>query len=216
MQKKKSFLQQYISLSQNSIQKKLTNSLFYNKSIVRGDISNKKIQIIDSFDNYTFENIIFKESGFSIASFTYFFKHKLNPIIRFKLKTYTSNKISSNYINHIEKSLNSLLFLDNKFNSLYVIKPAKSGFFCYSSGFCGFSPYSSILYSSKNFNLLNTTFFLNNFNLKDFVIFKFFFSSIKVLLRPRSLTYNFSKKKNKKIRYNFFNIVFFSKSPSFF
>ena len=73
MQKKKSFLQQQISLSQNSIQKKLTNSIFYNKSIVRGDISNKKIQIIDSFDDYTFENKIFKEVGFSIASFTYFF-----------------------------------------------------------------------------------------------------------------------------------------------
>jgi hypothetical protein len=215
MQKKKSFLQQQISLSQNSIQKKLTNSIFYNKSIVRGDISNKKIQIIDSFDDYTFENKIFKEVGFSIASFTYFFKHKLNPILRFKLKTYTSNKISSNYINFLEKSLNSLLFLENKFNSLYVIKPAKSGFFCYSSGFCGFSPYSSIIYSSQNFNLLNKTFFLNNFNLKDFVLFKFFFSSIKVLLRPRSLTYNFSKKKNKKIRYNFFNIVFFSKPSSF-
>ena len=56
MQKKKSFLQQQISLSQHSIQKKLTNSIFYNKSIVRGDISNKKIQIIDSFDDYTFEN----------------------------------------------------------------------------------------------------------------------------------------------------------------
>ena len=208
MQKKKSFLQQQISLSQHSIQKKLTNSIFYNKSIVRGDISNKKIQIIDSFDDYTFENKIFKEVGFSIASFTYFFKHKLNPILRFKLKTYTSNKISSNYIDFLEKSLTSLLFLENKFNSLYVIKPAKSGFFCYSSGFCGFSPYSSILYSSQNFNLLNKTFFLNNFNLKDFVLFKFFFSSIKILLRPRSLTYNFSKKKNKKIRYNFFNIVF--------
>jgi len=211
MQYKKSFLQKYSFLDKKAVEKKLTNNLFYNKSIIRGEILNKKIKLIDSYDDYFFEDNLKNPVGSTLNSFLYLFKHKLNPILSFKLNTYTFNKVSLNYINSLEKSLVSLLLLENKFNSLYIIKPLKSGFFCYSTGFCGFSPYTNILAASKLLENFNTFSYFTNLNFKSFIIFRFFFNSIKIIITSQSLTYKFSKKKNKKPRYNSFNLIFYSK-----
>lgn len=198
----KSFIKKTNSLNKNIIEKKILNQLYYNKFLVRGEILNKKTKIIDNYSDYQFENDNNLNIGFSSNCFINFFKHKLNPIIRFKLKTYAFNYYSSSYVSSLEKSLSCALFSDNKFNSFYIIKPNKGGFICYSTGFCGFSPYTTIIHSLKSLNLSKTTNFFKNSKVQ---IFKFSFNSIKILLTPYSITFNFKKKK---VKPNCFNLIF--------
>ena len=145
----KNFIDENIKTTLN---KKLFNDSYYNKSFIRSSLlNNKHLNVIDNYSDFfsmknndiEYASHINKEDiqGNSINSRLTKFCSVFNNFFKFKLQSFFFSGVDVHFIKRFNDNLN-LLYIENRYKKMILLHPVKGGFFCYSLGFFGFLPKS--------------------------------------------------------------------------
>jgi hypothetical protein len=150
---------------ENLYNKKLLNTNYYNKFLIRSSLlNNNNFNIIDNDSNFfnsstlKLKNFIFSThtniEGCSINGKNIMYTNKFNNALKFKSFAKNVKVKNFSYVNSFYNLLKLKKTKQNNF--LFLLKPVKGGFTCYSSGIVGFLPRShAILSFLLIFNSLN-------------------------------------------------------------
>jgi len=126
-------------------QKKLLNTVFFNKSLVRSSLGSQSLALLDNYSNFSVLNNVDTSNppydiGSLINSRSKMFVNSLNKEIKFRTSSCLFSPETQTSLNDLQFILTTSTQPQFSFNRLLLLKVLKGGFRCYYFGLVGFLP----------------------------------------------------------------------------